>query len=623
MAATGGPNKTALKNKKKKERKKAKRAEKRAQEAAASKADGPDSGTSPATADNEAVEVKWKSEEVKLQDAELKAAFGSVFDAFAKAEVLTESKEERKARLKAEAAAAKAEAERQAAEEAAAAAAAGEEGENGDATKENGKQDGSDSDSSSDSDSDGEDGKNKLSKKQKKKLYRLKVSQLKQLVDRPDVVEIWDVTASDPSLLVYLKSYRNTVPVPKHWCQKRKYLQNKRGADKKPYELPEFIQATGIGKIREALQEKDDGKRQKQKNRERLAPKMGKIDIDYQVLHDAFFRFQTKPRLTQHGDLYYENKELEVHCDARPTVLSEELKRAVGMQAGAPPPWTFKMQMFGPPPSYPNLKIPGVNAPIPAGAEWGTQPGQWGNPPVNQFGQPMWGDIFGHNAQEAEPGTEGAPIERTKFGELEEEEAGSESESESDSDDSSADGASVAATATDAATEAGITSVATSGLTTPGVLELRKGASSAVGGPVPGEGAPAAPQQLFHVLDTSQGAGGLMGSAHTYVVPPPPAAAVPAAAASGTSKSKPKKAGVDLMKSQATEKVNITLDAEQLGNIDEATLQSKFEEGLREQQGSKLPGGSGTLLHLEKGEQGGKKRKGAGKDSKKAKKYKF
>lgn len=40
--------------------------------------------------------------------------------------------------------------------------------------------------------------------------------------------------------------------------------------------------------------------------REKVRPKLGKIDIDYQKLHDAFFRFQTKPKMTIHGDLYYE-----------------------------------------------------------------------------------------------------------------------------------------------------------------------------------------------------------------------------------------------------------------------------------------------------------------------------
>jgi len=69
----------------------------------------------------------------------------------------------------------------------------------------------------------------KKSKKQMKKETRLSVAQLKQLVTRPDVVEMYDVTAKDPKLLVFLKATRNTVPVPRHWCAKRKYLQGKRG----------------------------------------------------------------------------------------------------------------------------------------------------------------------------------------------------------------------------------------------------------------------------------------------------------------------------------------------------------------------------------------------------------
>ena len=58
--------------------------------------------------------------------------------------------------------------------------------------------------------------------------------------------------------------------------------------------------------MRAALAEKEDQKSMKQKMRERVRPKMGKIDIDYQKLHDAFFKWQTKPKMTIHGDLYYE-----------------------------------------------------------------------------------------------------------------------------------------------------------------------------------------------------------------------------------------------------------------------------------------------------------------------------
>ena len=162
-----------------------------------------------------------------------------------------------------------------------------------------------------------EDGPKKLSKKKKRLMSRLSVAELKQLVSRPDVVEAHDVTSSDPRLLVYLKAYRNTVPVPRHWCHKRKYLQGKRGIEKPPFQLPDFIADTGIAKIRESVLEQEALKKSKQKARDRLQPKMGRIDIDYQVLHDAFFKFQKKPKMTGHGDLYYEGKEFEVKPNIR------------------------------------------------------------------------------------------------------------------------------------------------------------------------------------------------------------------------------------------------------------------------------------------------------------------
>jgi len=47
-----------------------------------------------------------------------------------------------------------------------------------------------------------------------------------------------------------------------------------------------------------------------------------------QVLHDAFFKYQTKPKLTQIGDMYYEGKEFEARIEnAKPGVLSEDLRK--------------------------------------------------------------------------------------------------------------------------------------------------------------------------------------------------------------------------------------------------------------------------------------------------------
>lgn len=248
---------------------------------------------------------------------------------------------------------------------------------------------------------DKKDDKDRMSKRKMKKLTRLSVAELKQLVNRPDVVEMHDVTARDPKLLVQLKAHRNTVQVPRHWCFKRKYLQGKRGIEKPPFDLPAFIKKTGIMEMRASLQEKDEAKTLKAKMREKIRPKMGKIDIDYQKLHDAFFKWQTKPRMSIHGDLYYEGKEFETRLkEKKPGDLSEELRTSLGMPIGPschkiPPPWLIAQQRYGPPPSYPNLKIPGLNAPIPEGCSFGYHAGGWGKPPVDESGKPLYGDVFG------------------------------------------------------------------------------------------------------------------------------------------------------------------------------------------------------------------------------------
>ncbi|KAG4401045.1 hypothetical protein GLYMA_07G193967v4 [Glycine max] len=72
---------------------------------------------------------------------------------------------------------------------------------------------------------------------------------------------------------------------------------------------------------------------------------MGKMDIDYQVFHDVFFNYQTKPKRTSLGDLYHEGKEFEVKLrEMKPGMLSHELKEALGIPEGAPPPWLINMQ---------------------------------------------------------------------------------------------------------------------------------------------------------------------------------------------------------------------------------------------------------------------------------------
>jgi len=283
----------------------------------------------------------------------------------------------------------------------------------------------------------------KLSKKKRKEQNKLSIAELKALVAKPENVDWTDNSASDPRLLVAIKSYRNIVPVPTHWSLKREYLSSKRGVEKPPFALPKFIQETGIAEMRDAVLEKQAEASLKSRQRERVQPKMGKLDIDYQKLYEAFFRFQTKPELTRYGEVYYEGKEYETNLrHLRPGELSDELKEALSIPPGAPPPWLINQQRFGPPPSYPALKIPGLNAPPPPGGAWGFHPGGYGKPPVDENNRPLYGgDIFGILQAPTNQQT-GEPVERTLWGELqpqeeeeEEEEEESEEEEEADEDE--------------------------------------------------------------------------------------------------------------------------------------------------------------------------------------------
>ncbi|KAH8581725.1 Cus1p U2 snRNP [Cryptosporidium sp. chipmunk genotype I] len=223
-------------------------------------------------------------------------------------------------------------------------------------------------------------------------IGKMTVKELKEKTNHPELVEIWDTTAEDPEFLVYLKSCQGSVRIPHHWNSKRRYLQGKKGLERPPYKLPHFIEETKIAEIRALILEEESKMTMKQKQRRKIRPKLNRMDIDYQVLHDAFFIHSTKPYLTQFGDLYYEGKEFEFKFkNIRPGKLSQRLKDALGMQPNWPPPWLVRMQKYGPPPSYPYLRVPGVNSQIPNGCEFGFRPGEWGKPPLDDHGKPIWG----------------------------------------------------------------------------------------------------------------------------------------------------------------------------------------------------------------------------------------
>ncbi|CAB9513806.1 Splicing factor [Seminavis robusta] len=387
-------------------------------------------------------------------------------------------------------------------------------------------------------DEDDEENEDSMSKRKLREMIRPSLAELKRRVTRPDLVEAHDVTAYDPEFLIELKGAPGTVPVPRHWGRKRKYLQGKRGFEKTPFQLPDFIIKTGIAEVRDSLNETEAGQSAKQKNRGRVAPKMGAIDIDYRTLHSAFFKHQSKPaNLTKIGDTYYEGKELETNTNIKPGgQLSDALRTALGMTDDhSPPPWLNNMQRYGPPPSYPQLKIPGLNAQLPHDqCQYGYHPGGWGKPPVDPYGRPLYGgnpfDPPGNRNSDAANDallvtSHGKTLAKVSWGALPE--AGFEEAEESDVEESSdeeMDESESEEEDGEVADPSATESVVPPSVLPPGIqssappLDLRK---------QPGDITPmvAAPKQLYQVLPQQQPqaaaaqAGTVFASSNAYVLP--------------------------------------------------------------------------------------------------------
>ncbi|KAI8060850.1 hypothetical protein BC940DRAFT_245952 [Gongronella butleri] len=281
-----------------------------------------------------------------------------------------------------------------------------------------------------------------LSKKKRKRAERYTLAELKQLASNPDVVHALDPCSPDPLLLVDLKACRNTVPVPKHWSYAHKYLTMHPFDTKPAYELPDYIKQTGVMEMRDQLKRQEHAKKQKARTRAQRRGKLSTLALDYDDMHDAFFKHQTKSKLTRHGELFYENKGFhDAMQQLKPGSLSPDLREALGMTTElSPPPWLHAMQRYGPPPAYAaTMTIPGLNAPIPPGAMTGFQAQEWGKIPVDELGRPLYGFKVEPNAHVDKTSAQtAAVVDKSWWGELEDAESDT-SEGEEDDDAATVD----------------------------------------------------------------------------------------------------------------------------------------------------------------------------------------
>jgi splicing factor 3B subunit 2 len=182
-----------------------------------------------------------------------------------------------------------------------------------------------------------------------------------------EVVDEHDGNASDPLFTVRMKLEPHTVPVPNHWKLQRTFLSRQADREEAVGIVPAEVAALGIEKIRAT--------KDKKANPNQIA------FISCFMTGTPLQRKTYQVDLSTVGDVFYEGK-WRAKTHHTPGVLSSRLRQALGIGPTAPPPWLYSMQaMRRLPPAYPDIRIPGLNAPIPAGGQWGQGEGQWGEPP--------------------------------------------------------------------------------------------------------------------------------------------------------------------------------------------------------------------------------------------------
>ena len=184
----------------------------------------------------------------------------------------------------------------------------------------------------------------------------------------------------------------------------------------------------------------------------------------------------------------------------------------------SPPPWLYMQQRFGPPPSYPNLRIPGLNSPIPPGCQYGNHLEGWGRPPVDEQGRPLYGDVFGvYQEENAQPAIQAEDI--VLWGEVPDNVVGENEEEENEEEENEEmmvrggmRGQHVEEEEEEEEEEEPATTAVIPGSETPAAIQLRKEA---------GDETPYEPKSLYTRLEEVEvsGSSGLMPVTKKYIIP--------------------------------------------------------------------------------------------------------
>merc|ERR1712032_783118 len=129
------------------------------------------------------------------------------------------------------------------------------------------------------------------SKRKNRVASRPSLVSLKQLSPKAEEVFSFDTTAEDPHTLLYLKSVFDSREVPTNWDRRQCKIMTLCNFSAL-FVLPSFLLSTGVSAIRN--HDSYDINNTSYSGRNRIRPKNSRIQLNYDVLRDVFFKYQFK-----------------------------------------------------------------------------------------------------------------------------------------------------------------------------------------------------------------------------------------------------------------------------------------------------------------------------------------
>lgn len=204
-----------------------------------------------------------------------------------------------------------------------------------------------------------------------------KFEDCKLKVKFPRLLKYEDVNATNVDIYNSLKGNPHIVLVPEYWNSRNKYLCSLNCDKQRTFSIPEIIEKSEISRYWKLFESRNQTLADKLKARR--YPKIDKIKSSVVEATNKILRQELKINVLKYGDLLNENwYTRRIYAAMTPGDLSLDLREALSMAENGPVPWLYAMQDYGLPPEYPELRIRGINCPIPKGAKWGNEKGNWG-----------------------------------------------------------------------------------------------------------------------------------------------------------------------------------------------------------------------------------------------------